>query len=75
MQKLIKKNKSLLVKYTTLHDEYHIKLHTLIASILKDKQGFLSMDVDKAFAVLYDLGYDTKGARVEYARLLSENID
>lgn len=75
MQTLINKNKALLVKYTAAHNSNYVKLHTLIAKLLKDKETFLSMDIDKILDVLYDLGYDTQEAYDEYVRLMSNNVN
>lgn len=75
MQKLLKKNEALLVKYTAMHDEYHIKLHTIIANLLKNEKTFLNMDLDKIFSVLYDLGFDADTAQTEYVRLMAKNTN
>ena len=75
MQTLIKKNKALLVKYTAMQDDYHIKLHTTIAQLLKDKKTLLTMNVDDVLGVLYDLGYDYDSAIAEYERLMAKNVN
>lgn len=75
MQTLINKNKALLVKYTAMHDDYHIKLHTIIAQLLKDKNFLLKMNVDNVLAVLYDLGYDHDSALAKYLKLMTPNTN
>ena len=75
MQTLIKRNEALLIKYTSMHDEFNIKLHTIIARLLSNKQAFLSMDLDTILDVLYDLGYDQKQAIAQYIRLMSSHAN
>ena len=53
------------------HDEENIKKHLLIREILKDKNCFLKMDIEYAYAILRDLEFKEDELKDAYSQLLN----
>lgn len=52
-------------------NEKNIKKHLLIREILKDKNCFLKMDIEYAYAILRDLEFKEEELKDVYSQLLN----
>ena len=72
MQALIQRNQALLKLYIAQKTEYKIKLHTMLAILLRQPRLFADLEVNTAIGLLCDLGYTYPQALEMYPHLLRE---
>lgn len=67
-ERLIEINNRLIDVYS--NDEKKLKKHELIKKLLEEKNCFLKLDIEDAFAILRDLGVEEKDLKTIYKELI-----